>query len=145
MNSIDESCNDLKKQYDTCFMSWFKDEFMKGGTNDAKCAAYFKQYHQCIKEKPLPVHPTEIRTSISPSSAVEQFNTTSALANYATEKAMKEQHIDLKEIERDLWLFSCKTATQAFTRNNSEITNEKIHYKLGPTWSPPSGRSVTDV
>nr|CAD7578788.1 unnamed protein product [Timema californicum] len=32
-----------------------------------------------------PVNPTEIRTSISPSSAVEQLNTTSALANYATE------------------------------------------------------------
>nr|CAD7427999.1 unnamed protein product [Timema monikensis] len=36
------------------------------------------------KEKPPPVHPTEIRTSISPSSAVE-LNTTSVLANYATE------------------------------------------------------------
>nr|CAD7576077.1 unnamed protein product [Timema californicum] len=36
------------------------------------------------EEKPPPVHPTEIRTSISPSSAVE-LNTTSALANYATE------------------------------------------------------------
>nr|CAD7433230.1 unnamed protein product [Timema monikensis] len=34
---------------------------------------------------PPPVHPTEIRTSIYPSSAVEQVNTTSALANYATE------------------------------------------------------------
>nr|CAD7593769.1 unnamed protein product [Timema genevievae] len=37
-----------------------------------------------IQEKPPPVHPTEIRTSISPSSAAE-LNTTSALANYATE------------------------------------------------------------
>nr|CAD7458866.1 unnamed protein product [Timema tahoe] len=36
------------------------------------------------EEKPPPVHPTEIRTSISPSSAVG-LNTTSALANYATE------------------------------------------------------------
>nr|CAD7434805.1 unnamed protein product [Timema monikensis] len=35
-------------------------------------------------EIPPPVHPTEIGTSISPSSAVE-LNTTSALANYATE------------------------------------------------------------
>nr|CAD7569350.1 unnamed protein product [Timema californicum] len=35
-------------------------------------------------EKPPPVHPTEIRTSSSPSSAVG-LNTTSALANYATE------------------------------------------------------------
>nr|CAD7263343.1 unnamed protein product [Timema shepardi] len=39
------------------------------------------------QEKPPPVHPTEIRTSISPSSAVE-LNTTSALANYATEAAI---------------------------------------------------------
>nr|CAD7569693.1 unnamed protein product [Timema californicum] len=37
-----------------------------------------------MREKPPPAHPTEIRTSISPSSAVE-LNTTSALANYATE------------------------------------------------------------
>nr|CAD7577289.1 unnamed protein product [Timema californicum] len=36
------------------------------------------------EEKPPPVHPTEIRTSISPSSSVG-LNTTSALANYATE------------------------------------------------------------
>nr|CAD7264347.1 unnamed protein product [Timema shepardi] len=39
-----------------------------------------------VNTPPLPVHPTEIRTSISPSSAVE-LNTTSALANYATEAA----------------------------------------------------------
>nr|CAD7445764.1 unnamed protein product [Timema bartmani] len=37
-------------------------------------------------EKPPPVHPTEIRTLISPSSAVVP-NTTSAFANYATEAA----------------------------------------------------------
>nr|CAD7574185.1 unnamed protein product [Timema californicum] len=45
-------------------------------------------FHHEVKleteEKPPPVNPTEIRTSISPSSAVE-LNTTSALANYATE------------------------------------------------------------
>nr|CAD7406966.1 unnamed protein product [Timema poppensis] len=38
----------------------------------------------CLLETPPPVHPTEIRTSIYPSSAVK-LNTTSALANYATE------------------------------------------------------------
>nr|CAD7265102.1 unnamed protein product [Timema shepardi] len=40
--------------------------------------------HFIVSEKPPPVQPTEIRTSISPSSAVE-LNTTSALANYGTE------------------------------------------------------------
>nr|CAD7453010.1 unnamed protein product [Timema tahoe] len=42
---------------------------------------YFRQ------EKPPPVHPTEIRTSISPSSTVE-LNTTGALANYATKAGL---------------------------------------------------------
>nr|CAD7263973.1 unnamed protein product [Timema shepardi] len=37
-----------------------------------------------VKEKPPPVHPTEIRISISPSSTVELV-TTRVLANYATE------------------------------------------------------------
>nr|CAD7427076.1 unnamed protein product [Timema monikensis] len=45
-----------------------------------------------INEKPPPVHPTEIRTSISPSSAVE-LNTTSALANYATEMGLTESTV----------------------------------------------------
>nr|CAD7405059.1 unnamed protein product [Timema poppensis] len=47
---------------------------------------FSEAYHKKIiqTEKPPPVHPTEIRTSISASSAAE-LNTTSALANYATE------------------------------------------------------------
>nr|CAD7261893.1 unnamed protein product [Timema shepardi] len=49
-----------------------------------------------------PVHPTKIRTSISPSSAVE-LNTTSALANYATEAG-------LKSVNNWLWLDLRKVA-----------------------------------
>nr|CAD7413574.1 unnamed protein product [Timema poppensis] len=48
--------------------------------------------------KTTPVHPTEIRTSISPSSAVE-LNTTSALANYAPrrDEAAPVKHYDNNE------------------------------------------------
>nr|CAD7571199.1 unnamed protein product [Timema californicum] len=53
-------------------------------SNDRAEASYPPSVYIRKKEKPPPVHPTEIRTSISPSSAVE-LNTTSALANYATE------------------------------------------------------------
>nr|CAD7416590.1 unnamed protein product [Timema poppensis] len=45
--------------------------------------------------KTTPVHLTEIRTSISPSSAVE-LNTTSALANYATEAGARSVSRDLE-------------------------------------------------
>nr|CAD7452883.1 unnamed protein product [Timema tahoe] len=49
-----------------------------------------------MQEKPTPVHPTEIRTSISPSSEVE-LNTTSTLANYATEAAAFVRKYDVNE------------------------------------------------
>nr|CAD7427719.1 unnamed protein product [Timema monikensis] len=57
--------------------------------------------------KNTPVHPTEIRTSISPSSAVE-LNTTSALANYATEAGFylsKNRFVELPlEVTEFYWL-----------------------------------------
>lgn len=49
MNSIGENCNELKKQYDTCFNSWFAEKFLKGKTDDAMCAPLFKIYQQCVK------------------------------------------------------------------------------------------------
>nr|CAD7201815.1 unnamed protein product [Timema douglasi] len=78
---------------------WFQDERRLKVTIVQVKPINFKEYNITLldnikklsdvdftkEEKPLPVHPTEIRTSISPSSAVEQLNTTSALANYDTE------------------------------------------------------------
>nr|CAD7193583.1 unnamed protein product [Timema douglasi] len=55
---------------------------------DGKYALGYEKANE--QEKPPPVHPTEIRTSISPSSAVE-LNTTSVLANYATEAGAKDE------------------------------------------------------
>lgn len=49
MNSIGETCNDLKKEYDSCFNTWFSEHFLKGNTNDSMCAPLFKVYQQCVK------------------------------------------------------------------------------------------------
>nr|CAD7425472.1 unnamed protein product [Timema monikensis] len=69
------------------------------------------------KEKPLRVHPTEIRTSISQSSAVG-LNTTSALANYATESSNHfpdEQRSELLFIRASLCQH-CPCATSGLIR-----------------------------
>ncbi|KAJ8928999.1 hypothetical protein NQ314_018358 [Rhamnusium bicolor] len=50
MNSIGEACNDLKKEYDACFNSWFSEHFLKGNTNDSMCAPLFRVYQQCVKK-----------------------------------------------------------------------------------------------
>lgn len=49
MDSIGETCNDLKKEYDACFNLWFSERFLKGETNDSFCAPIFKVYQQCVK------------------------------------------------------------------------------------------------
>nr|CAD7570628.1 unnamed protein product [Timema californicum] len=61
-----------------------QDEEMKLESRLGVPRIVFPSLSKQIREKPPPVHPTEIRTSISPSSEVELY-TTSALANYATE------------------------------------------------------------
>lgn len=49
MNSIGEMCNDLKREYDSCFNTWFSEQFLKGNSNDSMCAPLFKVYQQCVK------------------------------------------------------------------------------------------------
>nr|CAD7258865.1 unnamed protein product [Timema shepardi] len=83
-------------------------------------------------EKPRPVHPTEIRTSTSPSSAVEQLNTTNALANYATEAVLS---VNLILRATGLW-------NQARTKTYMPVMEEfLVHLSAGCTW----GRSPTPV
>ncbi|XP_026467053.1 TP53-regulated inhibitor of apoptosis 1-like [Ctenocephalides felis] len=50
MNSIGSNCNELKKQYDTCFNNWFAENFLRGNTEDTACAAVFKLYQACVKK-----------------------------------------------------------------------------------------------
>nr|CAD7428552.1 unnamed protein product [Timema monikensis] len=54
------------------------------GSKDRHCHVTAVMREEELEVALKVVHPTEIRTSIFPSSAVE-LNTTSALANYATE------------------------------------------------------------
>ncbi|GAB6028621.1 hypothetical protein CHUAL_004458 [Chamberlinius hualienensis] len=49
MNSVDPSCNELKKIYDDCFNSWFSEKFLKGHTTDT-CAPLFQIYQDCVKD-----------------------------------------------------------------------------------------------
>lgn len=65
MNSIGESCNEMKQVYDSCFHAWFSEKFLKGETSESMCAPLLKVYQQCVK------------------------------------KAMKEQHIELKDVEEN--------------------------------------------
>jgi len=48
MNSLNEECTPLKRDYDHCFNSWFRESFLKGETTDV-CKEVFKKYQNCVK------------------------------------------------------------------------------------------------
>nr|CAD7406821.1 unnamed protein product [Timema poppensis] len=68
---------------------------------------------------PPPVHPTEIRTSISPSSAVE-LDTTSALANYATKVHCRRQHKETKH-------YNCDQCPRHFFNKTGLAAHQRSH------------------
>lgn len=55
MNSIGSECNDLKKEYDSCFNVWYSESFLKGDYKSDPCSELLKNYRTCvlnaIKEK----------------------------------------------------------------------------------------------
>nr|CAD7571154.1 unnamed protein product [Timema californicum] len=89
------------------------------------------------------LHPTEIRTLISPSSAVE-LNTTSALANYATEAATKHDDkkiFSLSGLPGQLELF-CKSKSGS-SGGTTGIHGSIISEQINSPWSAIS--SPVDV
>nr|CAD7200822.1 unnamed protein product [Timema douglasi] len=87
------------------------------------------------------VHPTEIRTSISPSSAVE-LNTTSALANYATEAGGDDSR--LRTLLERKWIYrflSCladlckesKTTTSRMPKHYKHFHPTEIRTSISPS------------
>ncbi|CAG2058312.1 unnamed protein product, partial [Timema podura] len=81
-------------------VSWSEAEVARFVASIPGCESKARTF--LTQEKPPPVHPTEIRTSISPSSAVG-LNTTSALANYATEAVRKRVCLK-KQIDGEAFL-----------------------------------------
>ncbi|XP_050435875.1 TP53-regulated inhibitor of apoptosis 1-B-like isoform X2 [Adelges cooleyi] len=45
-----EECASVKKDYDQCFNSWFKDKYLKGDDDDSMCSELLKNYTNCVKK-----------------------------------------------------------------------------------------------
>ncbi|KAK0721505.1 mitochondrial distribution/morphology family 35/apoptosis [Apiosordaria backusii] len=49
--SLAPECNELKERYDTCFLKWYSEKYLRGiSTSDNnECATMFKEYNVCLK------------------------------------------------------------------------------------------------
>ncbi|KHN97194.1 Mitochondrial distribution/morphology family 35/apoptosis [Metarhizium album ARSEF 1941] len=47
--SLAPECNEVKERYDTCFLKWYSEKYLRGAETDNKeCADLFKQYQKCL-------------------------------------------------------------------------------------------------
>ncbi|KAF3763045.1 hypothetical protein M406DRAFT_224835, partial [Cryphonectria parasitica EP155] len=48
--SLATECNEVKEKYDTCFLKWYSEKYLRGlgKADDNDCAALFKQYQACL-------------------------------------------------------------------------------------------------
>ncbi|KAJ5943930.1 Mitochondrial distribution/morphology family 35/apoptosis [Penicillium verrucosum] len=46
--SIAPECNDIKEKYDTCFLKWYSEKYLRGNTSSNDCEALFKNYKGCL-------------------------------------------------------------------------------------------------
>ncbi|ORY58775.1 mitochondrial distribution/morphology family 35/apoptosis [Pseudomassariella vexata] len=49
--SLAQECNEVKERYDTCFLKWYSEKYLRGNgkTDDNECAGLFKDYQKCLK------------------------------------------------------------------------------------------------
>ncbi|KAF9977133.1 Mitochondrial distribution and morphology protein 35 [Actinomortierella ambigua] len=45
--SIGEACTKIKQEYDSCFNSWYSEQFLKGDISP-KCDELFFKYKECL-------------------------------------------------------------------------------------------------
>ncbi|CAG8954353.1 hypothetical protein HYFRA_00005977 [Hymenoscyphus fraxineus] len=46
--SLAPECNEVKERYDSCFLKWYSDQYLRGKATTDPCADLFKDYKKCL-------------------------------------------------------------------------------------------------
>ncbi|CAJ2509578.1 Uu.00g146040.m01.CDS01 [Anthostomella pinea] len=48
--SLAPECNGVKERYDTCFLKWYSEKYLRGTgkTDDNECTKLFEDYQKCL-------------------------------------------------------------------------------------------------
>ncbi len=48
--SFAPECNEPKERYDTCFLKWYSEKYLRGMAKGDECEPLFKQYKACLSK-----------------------------------------------------------------------------------------------
>ncbi|KZF21907.1 hypothetical protein L228DRAFT_269355 [Xylona heveae TC161] len=46
--SLAPECNEVKERYDSCFLKWYSEKFLRGNASTDECEPLFKEYRSCL-------------------------------------------------------------------------------------------------
>ncbi|KAG9245853.1 hypothetical protein BJ878DRAFT_499667 [Calycina marina] len=46
--SIAPECNEKKERYDSCFLKWYSEKYLRGKGTEDECAPLFAKYKTCL-------------------------------------------------------------------------------------------------
>ncbi|OAP58857.1 hypothetical protein AYL99_06154 [Fonsecaea erecta] len=46
--SLAPECNEVKEKYDSCFLKWYSEKYIRGNSSTDECEPLFKQYKSCL-------------------------------------------------------------------------------------------------
>ncbi|KAL2014053.1 hypothetical protein VTN00DRAFT_1578 [Thermoascus crustaceus] len=71
--SLAPECNNIKEKYDTCFLKWYSEKYLRGNSSTDECEQLFSQYKTCLskalKERGIDTMLEEARKSSKESDA----------------------------------------------------------------------------
>ncbi|KAI2091703.1 Mitochondrial distribution and morphology protein 35 [Ophidiomyces ophidiicola] len=48
--SLAPECNELKERYDSCFLKWYSEKFLRGNSSSNDCEKVFEEYKKCLSK-----------------------------------------------------------------------------------------------
>ncbi|CAD0085999.1 unnamed protein product [Aureobasidium mustum] len=46
--SLAPECNEVKERYDSCFLKWYSEKYLRGTATSDECEPLFAKYKQCL-------------------------------------------------------------------------------------------------
>ncbi|KAH8595179.1 mitochondrial distribution/morphology family 35/apoptosis [Bisporella sp. PMI_857] len=46
--SLAPECNEVKERYDSCFLKWYSEKYLRGKGTEDECAPLFQNYKKCL-------------------------------------------------------------------------------------------------
>ncbi|KAL3426253.1 hypothetical protein PVAG01_03044 [Phlyctema vagabunda] len=46
--SLAPECNEVKERYDSCFLKWYSEKYLRGNGKTDECAPLFNDYRKCL-------------------------------------------------------------------------------------------------